>query len=129
MLFLFLFFFTKLDQMSRVGSRGRHPKCRPKKGVWHHFHKSEKSSNIESWDCHTWWRSDKRFILDEMINFCFLETGMVHCSKTFGLLRLEAQKVALAFSLLFFQCCITISGKKLQSLYRSSIDKTKFMQT
>ena len=21
---------TKLDQMSRVGSRGRHPKCRPK---------------------------------------------------------------------------------------------------
>ena len=29
--FFFLFsFFTKLDQMSRVGSRGRHPKCRPK---------------------------------------------------------------------------------------------------
>ena len=31
MLFFFLSFFTKLDQMSRVGSRGRHPKCRPKK--------------------------------------------------------------------------------------------------
>ena len=27
-----LFLFTKLDQMSRVGSRGRHPKCRPKTG-------------------------------------------------------------------------------------------------
>ena len=31
MLFLFFFFlFTKLDQMSRVGSRARHPKCRAK---------------------------------------------------------------------------------------------------
>ena len=30
MLFSFFSFFTKLDQMSRVGSRGRHPKCRPK---------------------------------------------------------------------------------------------------
>ena len=29
MLFFF-FFFTKLDQMSRVGSRSQHPKCRPK---------------------------------------------------------------------------------------------------
>ena len=27
---LFFSFFTKLDQMSRVGSRGRHRKCRPK---------------------------------------------------------------------------------------------------
>ena len=27
---MLFFFFTKLDQMSRVGSRGRHPKCRPK---------------------------------------------------------------------------------------------------
>ena len=27
----FLSFFTKLDEMSRVGSKGRHPKCRPKK--------------------------------------------------------------------------------------------------
>ena len=33
--FLFLFFFfTKLDQMSRVGSRGRHPKCRPKNHIF-----------------------------------------------------------------------------------------------
>ena len=31
MLFLFFsFFFTKFDQMSRVGSRARHPKCRAK---------------------------------------------------------------------------------------------------
>ena len=30
MLFFLIFLFTKLDQMSRVGSRGRHPKCRPK---------------------------------------------------------------------------------------------------
>ena len=29
----FSFFFTKLDQMSRVGSRGRHLKCRPKNPV------------------------------------------------------------------------------------------------
>ena len=29
MLFFSFFFFTKVDQMSRVGSRGRHPKCRP----------------------------------------------------------------------------------------------------
>ena len=33
MLFFSFSFFTKLDQMSRVGSRGRHPKCRPKKLV------------------------------------------------------------------------------------------------
>ena len=30
---MLFFFFTKLDQMSRVGSRGRHPKCRPKNWV------------------------------------------------------------------------------------------------
>ena len=28
---LFFSFFTKLDEMSRVGSKGQHPKCRPKK--------------------------------------------------------------------------------------------------
>ena len=31
MLFIFFYFFTKLEQMSRVRSRGRHWKCRPKK--------------------------------------------------------------------------------------------------
>ena len=28
---LFFFFFTKSEEMSRVGSRGRHAGCRPKK--------------------------------------------------------------------------------------------------
>ena len=30
---LFFFFFTKSEEMSRVGSRGRHAGCRPKIGI------------------------------------------------------------------------------------------------
>ena len=40
MLFFF-FFFTKLDQMSRVGSRGRHPKCRSNKPILTAFNVTE----------------------------------------------------------------------------------------
>ena len=39
----FSFFFTKLDQMSRVGSRGRHPKCRPKNQSSNNFFLSDRN--------------------------------------------------------------------------------------
>ena len=48
-----LFFFTKLDQMSRVGSRGRHPKCRPNCSGFVGF--GQNVQNVKKLDFKTVW--------------------------------------------------------------------------
>ena len=55
MLFSFFFFFTKFDQMSRVGSWARHPKCRAKNHV-KRIHESQKICK----------RCEKLFIVEKL---------------------------------------------------------------
>ena len=94
--FFFLFlFFTKLDQMSRVGSRGRHPKCRPKKDCLKVFtntfvnqsfcigyYEQLKSPYLIFFPmmmCLSWLNSDWNFVSMKFVNL----PSTLHCSTYF----------------------------------------------